>query len=62
MTIMNSEEEYARRWTKSEGDELDTLSEWIKSIQKLLKSRIKVAYSVSLRKIKSLGFFFYIYI
>ena len=40
MTIMNSVEEYARRWTKYEGEELDTLSEWIKSIRKLLKSRI----------------------
>ena len=40
MTIMNSVEEYARRWTKSEGEELDTLSEWIKSIRSLLKSRI----------------------
>jgi hypothetical protein len=37
---MDSVEEYARRWTKSEGEELDTLSEWIKSIRKLLKSRI----------------------
>ena len=37
---MNSVEEYARRWTKSVGEELDTLSEWIKSIRKLLKSRI----------------------
>jgi hypothetical protein len=32
--------EYAKRWTKSEGEELDTLSVWIKSIRKLLKSRI----------------------
>ena len=40
MTIMNSVEEYARRWTKSEGEELDTFSEWIKSIRNLLKSRI----------------------
>jgi hypothetical protein len=37
---MDSVEEYARRWTKSEGEELDTLSEWIKNIRKLLKSRI----------------------
>ena len=37
---MDSVEEYARRWTKSEGEEFDTLSEWIKSIRKLLKSRI----------------------
>jgi hypothetical protein len=38
---MDSVEEYARRWTKSEGDDLDTLSEWIKSIRKLLKSHIR---------------------
>ena len=37
---MDSVEEYARRWAKSEGEELDTLSEWIKNILKLLKSRI----------------------
>jgi hypothetical protein len=33
---MDSMEEYARRWTKTK--ELDTLSEWIKNIRKLLKS------------------------
>jgi hypothetical protein len=37
---MNSLEEYARRWTKSEGEKLDTLSEWVKSIQKVSKTRI----------------------
>jgi hypothetical protein len=37
---MDSVEEYARRWAKSEGEELDTLSEWIKSIRKLLKCGI----------------------
>jgi hypothetical protein len=37
---MDSVEEYARRWTRFDGEELDTLSEWIKSIQKLLESRI----------------------
>ena len=36
---MDSVEEYARRWTKSEGEKLDILSEWIKSIQKLLEAR-----------------------
>jgi hypothetical protein len=40
VSIMDSVEEYARRWTKSEGEELDTLPEWINSIRKLLKSRI----------------------
>jgi hypothetical protein len=37
---MDSVEEYARYWTKSEGEELDTLSEWITNIRKLLKSSI----------------------
>jgi hypothetical protein len=37
---MDSVEEYARRWAKSEGEELDTLCEWIKNIRKLLRSRI----------------------
>jgi hypothetical protein len=38
---MNSVEEYARRWIKSEGEEeLDILSEWVKGIRNLLKSRI----------------------
>jgi hypothetical protein len=35
MFIINSLEEYVRCWTKSEGEETDTLSEWIKSIRKL---------------------------
>jgi hypothetical protein len=34
---MDFVEEYARLWTKSEGEELETLSELIKSIRKLLK-------------------------
>jgi hypothetical protein len=37
---MDSVKEYTRCWTKSEGEELDTLYEWIKNIRKLLKSRI----------------------
>jgi hypothetical protein len=37
VSIMDSVEEYTRRWTKSEGEELDTLPEWIKNIRKLLK-------------------------
>jgi hypothetical protein len=40
VSIMDSVEKYARRCTKSEGEELDTLSEWIKNIRKLSKSRI----------------------
>jgi hypothetical protein len=38
---MDSVEEYTRYSTKSEGEELGTLSEWIKSIRKLLKPRIR---------------------
>jgi hypothetical protein len=37
---MDSVEEYARCWTKSLEEELDALSEWIKSIRKLSKSCI----------------------
>jgi hypothetical protein len=37
---MYSVEEYARHWTKSEKEELDTLSEWIKNIRKISKSSI----------------------
>ncbi|KAK3091612.1 hypothetical protein FSP39_021192 [Pinctada imbricata] len=38
--IMDSCEEYPRRWAKKEDVQLDTLSEWIKSIRGLLLSRI----------------------
>ncbi|KAK3087212.1 hypothetical protein FSP39_003163 [Pinctada imbricata] len=38
--IMDSCEEYARRWAKKEDVQLDTLSEWIKLIIGLLLSRI----------------------
>jgi hypothetical protein len=29
---MDSEKEYARKWTKREKEEVDTLSEWIKAV------------------------------
>jgi hypothetical protein len=29
------------RWAKSEKEELDSLSEWVKNIRAILKSRIK---------------------
>jgi hypothetical protein len=38
---MDSVGDYARRWAKSEKEELDSLSEWIKCIRGILKSRIK---------------------
>ena len=37
---MDSIEEYARSWAKQEDVELDTLSEWVKSVKHLLKRRI----------------------
>ena len=38
--IMDSIEDYARAWTKQEEVEVDTLSEWIKSIRTLIKRRL----------------------
>ena len=40
--IMDSIKEYARSWAKQEDVELDTLSEWVKSVKHLLKRRIYV--------------------
>ena len=37
---MDSVEEYARQWAKREDAELDTLSEWVKSVRKLVCGRI----------------------
>ena len=39
--IMDSVEDYARRWAKHEEVDLDTLSEWIKGVRSMLKSRIR---------------------
>jgi hypothetical protein len=41
ISIMDSVEDYARWWAKSEKEETDSLSEWVKSIRTILKSRIK---------------------
>ena len=38
---MDACEEYARRWAKKEDVEVDTLSEWVKSIADILKRRIR---------------------
>ena len=40
---MDSVEDYARRWAKQEEVELDSMSEWIKSIRHLLKRRMYMA-------------------
>ena len=43
-------EAYARQWVKKEDVELDTLSEWIKSIGEVVKRRIRrLKYSVNTR-------------
>ena len=39
-SIMNSVEAYARTWAKTEDSDVNSLSEWIKSIRKLVKRRI----------------------
>jgi hypothetical protein len=42
ISIMDSVEDYARRWAKSEKEESDSFSEWVKNIRAMiLKSRIK---------------------
>jgi hypothetical protein len=33
VSIVNDVEDYAKRWAKRENEELDTLSEWVKSIR-----------------------------
>ena len=38
--VMDSVEQYARDWAKQEEVEVDSLSEWIKSIKRLLQRRI----------------------
>ena len=40
---MDSVEDYARRWSKDEEAELDSLSEWIKAIRRLLKRKMFMA-------------------
>ena len=48
--IMDACEAYARRWEKKEDVELDTLSEWIKSIGDVLKRKIRrLKHSVNTR-------------
>ena len=40
---MDSVEDYARRWRQDEEAELDSLSEWIKAIRRLLKRKMSMA-------------------
>ena len=39
--LMDYVEDYAKRWTKREKVETDTLSEWVKSVRSSIKSRIR---------------------
>ena len=38
---MDSVEDYVRQWEKRENEDLDTLSEWVKSLRSLIQIRIK---------------------
>ena len=38
---MDSVVDYARQWAKREKEDLDTLSEWVKSVKSLKQIRIK---------------------
>ena len=38
---MDFVEDYARQWGKGEKEDLDTLSEWVKSVRSLILIRIK---------------------
>ena len=40
--ILDYVEEYARRWAKKEDVEVDTLSEWLKSVMSLVNRRVSV--------------------
>jgi hypothetical protein len=41
VSIIDVVEDYAKWWAKRENEELDTLSEWVKSKRGILKSRIR---------------------
>ena len=46
---MDSVEEYARRWTKNDDVEVDTLSEWVKLVMSLVNRRVSVSRTMSRR-------------
>ena len=51
---MDSVEEYARRWSKKEDVEVDTLSKWIKSVMSLVNKRVSVLSRTMSRRHESL--------
>ena len=47
---MDSVEDYATQWAKREKEDLDALSEWVKSVMSLIQIRIKkISGSMSTR-------------
>ena len=46
--LMDSVEDYARQWEKREKEDLDTLSEWVKSVRSLIQIIIKRKLSGSM--------------
>ena len=51
--ILDSIEEYARRWAKKEDVEVGTLSEWVKSVMSLVNRRVSVLSRTMSRRHKS---------
>ena len=47
--LMDSHEDYARQWAKREKEDLDTLSERVKSVRSLIRIRIKKLSGLSTR-------------
>jgi len=46
--LMDSVEDYARKWAKQEGVELNTFSDWVTSVRSLIRKRIfKLSRSMS---------------
>ena len=50
---MNFVEDYARHWAKEEDVEVDTISEWLKSIASLVNMRISILSAKLLTRCKS---------
>ena len=51
---MDSVEKYARRWAKKEDVEVDTLSEWVKSVMSFVNRRVSVLSRTMSRRHESL--------
>ena len=51
--ILDSVEDYARRWAKNEEVEVDTLSEWVKSIMSLVNRHVSVLSRTMFRRHES---------